>query len=247
MILYQRSGLKYMKYYHDDKEFGRVMINTRRGMRNVTARWQGDVLYLNVPLGITVQGIQEALDDLRPRLRARKEQEPGVTFTIGQVIECFRCRVRLDSQSRVPRRMLFGHDGDLLTLSLPVGMDLESDLEKRNVTHGLQVLLEQEAQRLLLPFATQVAEQLGVSPAGWEIGRGMRKLGHCTKGRVIQLSRNLMFLPERLVRYIICHDLAHLTHMNHSAAFHALVNKYTSGQEKALEQELKRFNWPIVR
>ena len=236
-----------MKYYYDDDEFGHVMINTRRGMRNVTARWQGDVLHLNVPLGISVQSIQEALDNLRPRLRARKEQQPQVTFSIGQVIECFRCRVRLDSQSRVPRRVLFGHYGDLLTLSLPEVMDLESDQSKRNVTHGLQVLLEQEARRLLLPFAAAVARQLGVSPASWEIGRGMRKLGHCTKGRVIQLSRNLMFLPDHLVRYIICHELAHLTHMNHSAAFHALVNKYTDGQEKALEQELKRFNWPIIR
>ena len=236
-----------MKYYYDDEEFGRVMVNTRRGMCNVTARWQGEELHLNVPMGATVEDIKYALDRLRPRLRVSKEQQPQVTFSIGQTIECVRCRVRLDSQSRVPRRMLFGHDGDLLTLSLPVGMNLESDIGKRNVTHGLQALLEQEAQRLLLPFAAEVARQLGVSPTGWEVGRGMRKLGHCTKGRVIQLSRNLMFLPEHLVRYIICHELAHLTHMNHSAAFHALVNKYTGGQEKALEQELKRFNWPVIR
>ncbi len=223
------------------------MVNTRRGMRNVTARWQGDVLHLNVPVGLPVHELQESLDRLRPRLRTRKEQQPGVTFTIGQVIVCFRCQVRLDSQSRVPRRMLFGHDGDLLVLSLPVGMDLENDQGKRNVTHGLQVMLEQEAGRLLLPFADEVARKVGVSPASWEIGRGMRKLGHCTKGRVIQLSRNLMFLPERLVCYIICHELAHLTHMNHSPEFHALVDKYTAGQEKVLEQELKHFNWPIVR
>lgn len=236
-----------MKYYYDDDEFGRVMVNTRRGMRNVTARWQGDVLHLNVPVGLPLHKLQESLDRLRPRLRSRKEQQPRVTFTIGQVIECFRCRVRLESQSRVPRRMLFGHDGDLLTLSLPAEMDLNSDHGKRNITHGLQVLLEQESSRLLLPFADEVAREVGVSPASWEIGRGMRKLGHCTKGRVIQLSRNLMFLPERLVRYIICHELAHLTHMNHSPEFHALVNKYTSGQEKVLEQELKHFNWPIIR
>ena len=236
-----------MKYYYDDDEFGRVMVKTRRGMRNVTARWQGEVLHLNVPVGLPLHELQESLDRLRPRLRSRKEQQPGVTFTIGQVIDCFRCQVRLDRQSRVPRRMLFGHDGDLLTLSLPAGMDLENDQGKCNITHGLQVMLEQEAVRLLLPFADEVAREVGVSPASWEIGRGMRKLGHCTKGRVIQLSRNLMFLPKRLVRYIICHELAHLTHMNHSPEFHALVNKYTSGQEKVLEQELKHFNWPIVR
>ena len=236
-----------MTFYYDDKEFGRVIVSTRRGMHRVTARWKGDVLYLNVPAGLPLQELQESLDRLRPRLRASKEKQPEVTFAIGQVIDCFRCRVRLDSQSRVPRKMLFGHDGDLLTLSLHVAMDLESDHGKRNVSHGLQVLLEQEAERLLLPFAAQVALEVGAAPASWEIGRGMRKLGHCTAKRVIQLSRNLMFLPERLVRYIICHELAHLTHMNHSAEFHALVNHYTGGQEKVLEQELKHFNWPIIR
>ena len=77
----------------------------------------------------------------------------------------------------------------------------------------------------------------------------MSKLGHCTarEPRTIQLSRNLMFLSERLVRYVICHELAHLTHMNHSPEFHALVDRYTGGRERELEQELKHYPWPIVR
>lgn len=236
-----------MQYYYDDKEFGRVIVSTRRGMHNYTARWKGDVLHFNVPMGTTAEQLQRVLDELRPRLRARKMEHPGVTFAIGQVIDCFRCQVRLTEQSHVAGRMLFGRDGELFTLALPRGMDLSSDLGKRNVTRGLQVLLEQEAHQLLLPFADEVARAVGASPARWEVGRGMTKLGHCTSQRVIQLSRNLMFLPERLVRYVICHELAHLTHMNHSPEFHALVERYTGGQEKTLEQELKRFNWPIVR
>jgi len=74
----------------------------------------------------------------------------------------------------------------------------------------------------------------------------MRKLGHCTSRNVIQLSRNLMFMPEELVRYIICHELAHITHKNHSPQFHALCDKYCSGKEKALERQLRQFRFPIV-
>lgn len=37
-------------------------------------------------------------------------------------------------------------------------------------------------------------------------------------GRVT-LSRNLVFLPPALVDYVICHELAHFHHANHSAAF----------------------------
>ena len=56
-----------------------------------------------------------------------------------------------------------------------------------------------------------------------------------------------MFLPKDLIEYIICHELAHLTHMNHSPQFHALVNKYVNGLEKALEKKLKAFTWPVIR
>lgn len=236
-----------MRYYYDDNEFGRVLIHTRRGMRNITARWQGDVLHLNAPVGVMGDDVKRALDALRPRLRSSKAQQPQVSFRVGQVITCFRCQVRLDSQSRLPDKMLFGHDGDLLSLALPVKVDLDSDLGRRIVTRGLQVLMERQAARLLLPYADQVAQSLGVAPHHFEVGHGMRKLGHCTPQRVIQLSRNLMFLPEHLVRYIICHELAHLTHMNHSPRFHALVDHYTGGREKELEQELKHFHWPIQR
>lgn len=236
-----------LQYYYDDTEFGRVIVSTRRGMRNYTARWKGDVLHANVPWGTDARKLACALDQMRQGLRAQRLTRPTLEFAIGQVIDCFGRQVRLTEQSHVPGRMLFGRDGDMLTLALPKGMDLNSDSGKRNITHGLQVMLEQEARQVLLPFADQVARQVGATPSRWEVGRGMTKLGHCTSQRVIQLSRNLMFLPERLVRYVICHELAHLTHMNHSPEFHALVDRYTGGQEKALEQELKRFKWPIVR
>lgn len=234
-----------MQYYYDDKEFGRLIVTTRHGMRHFTARWKGHVLHVNAPWGIGATDLAQMLDRNRQQVRQLKGQKPPVEFAIGQVINCFGRQVRLIEQSHVPGRMLFGRNGDMLTLALPQGMDLDSDTGKRNVTHALQVLLEQEAKLVLLPFAQEVAQQVGVQPARWEVGRGMRKLGHCTPKRVIQLSRNLMFLPERLVRYIICHELAHLTHMNHSPEFHALVNTYVDGQEKVLEQELKHFNWPI--
>ena len=107
--------------------------------------------------------------------------------------------------------------------------------------------MEYMAYKVLPPFARQVADELGLKPAGFEIGRGMRKLGHCTTRKIIQLSRNLMFLPEPLVRYVICHELAHLTHMNHSPQFHALCDQYTGGHEKELEQQLRQFRWPILK
>ena len=111
------------------------------------------------------------------------------------------------------------------------------------ISHAMEYI----ADKILLPYAREIAEGLELTPAGFEVGRGMRKLGHCTTKKVIQLSRNLMFYPEALVRYVICHELAHLTHMNHSPQFHALCNQYCDGQEKALEKQLRQFHFPILK
>ena len=166
---------------------------------------------------------------------------------VGQVIECYRCQVIIEANHPRPDYVKTRWEGDTLHVQIHPTTDLNNHTSKQFVSDIISHAMEYKAQEVLLPFAQQVAGELGLTPAGFEVGRGMRKLGHCTKGRVIQLSRNLMFMPEALIRYVICHELAHLTHMNHSPQFHALCNQYTGGKEKELEKQLRQFRFPILK
>lgn len=57
----------------------------------------------------------------------------------------------------------------------------------------------------------------------------------------------LVFLPLELSDYVIYHELAHLTEMNHSPRFHALLDSYLGGREAELVRKLKGFVWPVLR
>ncbi len=61
------------------------------------------------------------------------------------------------------------------------------------------------------------------------------------------ISYILVFMPEHLCDYIIYHELAHLTEMNHGERFHTLLNQYLEGREATLSKELQRYSWPVFR
>ena len=236
-----------MKGYIEDEDFGKIYVELRRGMTSVRFTYRPDGnLMMRAPSGISVADLQRMVDVNRERLRRLPHPE-GVAFHMGQVIECFRCRVVIELQHTHPGYILNRWEGDTLHVCPHESANLDDEAVKRTISMVMGRAMEVKAEKVLLPLAREVADELGLKPAGFEVGRGMRKLGHCTAKKVIQLSRNLMFLPEPLVRYIICHELAHLTHMNHSRQFHALCDRYCGGQEKALEAQLRNFRFPIVK
>lgn len=236
-----------MKGYIEDREFGKIYVELRRGMTSVRFTYHADGhLLMRAPLGVPVSELQRVVERDRERLR-QLQRLRSVAFAVGQVIECYKCRVVIEAQNRMPGYILNHWEGDTLHLQVHVSADLDDEAVKRTISSVIGRAMEVQAHASLLPLARQVASELGLQPAGFEIGRGMRKLGHCTSKKVIQLSRNLMFMPEELIRYIICHELAHLTHMNHSPQFHALVDEYTGGREKELERQLRQFRWPIAK
>ena len=236
-----------MKGYIEDKEFGKIYVELRRGMTSVRFTYYSDGhLLMRAPLGVSLADLQRMVDANREQLR-RLPRPEGVTFQFGQVIKCFGCSVVIEPQHTHPGYILNRWEGDTLHVCPHKNASLDDEAIKRTISKVIGRAMEIQAEKVLLPFAREVADGLGLKPAGFEVGRGMRKLGHCTAKRVIQLSRNLMFLPEPLVRYIICHELAHLTHMNHSPEFHALCDQYCNGQEKALERQLRQFRFPILK
>ena len=237
-----------MQCYFIDKEFGKVVVTLRRGMKNVRCRWRGNRLYMSAPYGMEKQ-LEGLVDADRDKIRALNHQK--ITFHDGQVIPCFHTTLTISTDTKLTTNCV-AHgidpaDGVSLYMRVPSDLDLENDAATRALSKVISLLFGRIAHRYLIPYAQSEAARLGLKPRGFEIGKGTVKLGHCTRGGVIQLSRYLMLLPEPLVKYVVCHELAHLTHMDHSPAFHALLDSYLDGRSAELDRQIAHFPWPILR
>jgi predicted metal-dependent hydrolase len=63
----------------------------------------------------------------------------------------------------------------------------------------------------------------GLVPPRFFLSSAMARWGSCNTRREVRLAWRLVKAPPELVDYVVCHELAHLRHMNHSSAFWAEV------------------------
>jgi len=101
------------------------------------------------------------------------------------------------------------------------------------------------AARERLPLMLGGAE----AETGWRatrvtIRRQRTRWGSCTSRAAISLNESLVFLPPRLVRFVLIHELAHTVRLDHSAAFWSLVEGHQADWRDA-RREL-RDGWRFV-
>ncbi|WP_419784522.1 M48 family metallopeptidase [Maridesulfovibrio sp.] len=94
-----------------------------------------------------------------------------------------------------------------------------------------------EARAFLVPELRKLSAELNL-PFNKVFIRAQRKRwGSCSAKGNINLNMKLMFLPYRLVRYVLIHELCHTVHLNHSAKYWRLVKMVEPDVEKR-EKEL---------
>ena len=90
-------------------------------------------------------------------------------------------------------------------------------------------------KRAALPYLSSrvalLAECAGLVPPRVFISPARTRWGSCDSRRQVRLAWRLGKAPPRLIDYVICHELAHLRHMNHSRAFWAEVERQCPGYQ----------------
>jgi len=197
----------------------------RRGRRGVGLRVDGHGLTVSAPSTWPLARIEEVV----------RESEPWIVRKVAQW-----------SARRVPAMSWV--EGARLPW-LGGGLELQLALGSRNVATALPGVLRVQtrdgsedairravvawykrvARELLVPRALELSARAGIAPPRVFISSAMARWGSCNSRREVRLAWRLAKAPRELIDYVICHELAHLRHMNHSPAFWAEVERQVPG------------------
>jgi len=86
--------------------------------------------------------------------------------------------------------------------------------------------MRHQAELHLPPWLQRVSRETGLGFQKVQVRRQKTRWGSCSARGTISLNEKLLFLPPHLVRYIMIHELCHLTHLNHSSRFWNLVSRF---------------------
>lgn len=225
----------------------------RRNAKRITARLNSNgEICITAPYGFDPEANQHIIQTLIERITAAKAAapKPPQRFHDGCVLKLDWATFHINHSDKetaisATYSRKEGHTTGHITVARTLKFD-NPGIEKR-ISNLLIRIAEQTGIDTLLNRAKQESNRLGIDPSTWKIGRGRRTLGTCRPDRSITLSVLLLFLPLDLQRFVICHELAHLSEMNHSERFHKLCNNYLGGREAELNKLLKNYPWPIRR
>jgi predicted metal-dependent hydrolase len=91
-----------------------------------------------------------------------------------------------------------------------------------------------------------LAAKLGVPTPPLTLSNAQSRWGSCNSRGEVRLSWRLLQAPPHIINYVICHELAHLKQMNHSAKFWAVVESLFPNYKLA-EKELKALSPQLHR
>lgn len=232
------------QYRVDHSELGPVTVTCKSAARNISARWKEGSVRITAPFGISSKEVLEALDIMAPRLLRRRSV---ISFASGDIIGLDGLSIGICVQDISPRRVLCKCSVPESFVCVGSQLDLSSLTTTVLISRAMAAVARRLAFRMLIPRARELADRVGCHPSAWKISSGKKVLGKCDTKGVISLSHMNVFLPQDLRDYVVFHELAHLSEMNHSTRFHVVCDRYCMGREKVLARRLRNYVWPLLR
>lgn len=126
----------------------------------------------------------------------------------------------------------------------PVNLSIESDELQNRLKLVIENVLRFDAKKYLPVRIAELASNLGYTYQKVTIKNNKTNWGSCSNRKNINLNLHLMRLNDRLIDYIIVHELVHTIIPNHGSGFKATMQKHFQDAAE-MEKELKKIRTGI--
>lgn len=101
-------------------------------------------------------------------------------------------------------------------VDLPIWANEDAD---QLVGTEIKLWLKRRARRDVAQIAGEYRIRYGLTPRSIRVADFANGWGSCGAGGNILINWHLIFAPKRVMAYVVAHELAHLRHRSHGAAF----------------------------
>ena len=178
-----------------------------RAKRCIIKIWGSSFVEVVVPKGFDQTLISQIMEEQTDRI-IRKQKESRIlerqykpdSICLKAVGETWQVSYQYDGTSGVSLREQPGYNLHVLGPAYDIS----------GTTNALNEWAYRQAHRVLPGWIETLSSKLGLTYKRITVRKQKTRWGSCSGKRNINLNQNLLFLPKRMVHYVLLHELSHL-------------------------------------
>ncbi|MGK0444432.1 MAG: putative metal-dependent hydrolase [Bermanella sp.] len=206
--------------------FSYSIVRSKRKTAAIHVR--GAQVEVRIPGFVDDQWAQDFLLSKQTWVRQKLAQQTQQN-QLRPVLEEGRAILWLGSERKIQLHQRKGVELDEDAIVLGNGRPIPAPPEQTRVIQAmLESYFKQQAKRYMIARTWELARLYGLDHKLVNVvfRRTKTKWGHCTSKGTIQYNWLIMGAPKAVIDYLICHEVSHLRHPNHSQAFWRCVAQF---------------------
>lgn len=210
---------------------------------SIKLRSKDDIRVL-IPPGCSMQSAIDFVEEksdwiIRTRRKMAEKQPVATLFDESTTFSSRSFVLKIEKAERSDVR-LYLYNG-VLKVIYPEHIPVSHPPIQEAIRYGIEEALRREAKSYLPQRLQELARQFGFSYRAVFIKNLKSRWGSCSTVNNINLNLHLMRLPDRLIDYVLIHELCHTVEKNHGPNFWALLDRCCRGEARKLDKEMKGY------
>lgn len=221
-------------------QYGKIELTINPRARRIIMRARPDALHITIPPVASISDIEKALATQHDKLQKLQEATKQIIIKCGYTLHA--PNFNIEVQESVKERLILHKIEKGRYLLLYPESKSDKYVEYQQMLRKTIIRAMQHCAKELLPKRlSQLASKHKFKYNSVSVRNSRTRWGSCSNRGNISLSSYLVLLSDKLIDYVLLHELCHTVEMNHSPRFWQLLDTVCNGEAKILRKELRSY------